>query len=395
MTMKRWISSLLAAALCLSLLIAPAGAYVRVDPDKEVSLSLTYTHNEKGVEGLSISIYKVYDMSDAVAFTAEPDFVAAYGPQTVENDEGETVTTTGEFTFDLDKWSSVDETTGKSQVDWTGMATTLGGLLQRDIANNAVKVQPLLTRETDADGKVTFASVAASEGVEPVTMDAGLYLVLGQTMVDGRSTYTPQSFLVSLPHLVADTDSWEYDYAYYDVEAHGKLGYHYDNPTGGSTSVTVVKVWEDDGADVERPASIRVQLLRNGQAYDTVTLNEANGWKYTWNRLSDSAQWTVVEASVPEGYSVSISQNNNEFVITNTADTDLDDDDPPLGPDPDEGAPGDLPDVDLGDDDVPLGNLPDTGILWWPVQLLTAAGIVLFSIGWLDLRRNKKRGNEE
>lgn len=391
MTMKRWISSLLAAALCLSLLIAPAGAYVRVDPDKEVSLSLTYTHNEKGVEGLSISIYKVYDMSDAVRFTVEETFLKAYG---TDGPDG----ANKEMSFTLSDWPIKDKdghVVDADQVDWTGMATTLGGLLQRDIANNAVKVQPLLTRETDADGKVTFASVAASEGVEPVTMDAGLYLVLGQTMVDGRSTYTPQSFLVSLPHLVADTDSWEYDYAYYDVAAHGKLGYHYDNPTGGSTSVTVVKVWEDDGADVERPASIRVQLLRNGQAYDTVTLNEANGWKYTWNRLSDSAQWTVVEASVPEGYSVSISQSNNEFVITNTADTDLEDDDPPLGPDPDEGDPGDLPDVDLGDDDVPLGNLPDTGILWWPVQLLTAAGIVLFSIGWLDLRRNKKRGNEE
>ena len=381
--MKRWISSLMAAVLCLSLAVAPASAYVRVDTDREVSLSLTYTHNEKGVEGLSISIYKVYDMSDAVRFTVEKSFETAYGTDGPDGAQKE-------MSFTLSDWPIKDEegdVVDADQVDWNGMAATLGGLLQRDIANDDVKVEPLMTRETDADGKVTFASVEASEGVEAVTMDPGLYLVMGEAKVDGRSTYTPQTFLVSLPHLNED-DTWSYD-----LNASGKLSYYYDPPSGGSThSVTVVKVWEDDGADVERPASIQVQLLRNGQAYDTVTLNEANGWKYTWNRLSDSAQWTVVEASVPEGYTMERSQTGNDFVITNTADTELDDEDPPLDPGPGEEGedPGDLPEVDLDDEDVPMGNLPQTGTLWWPVPFLTMGGLVLLSLAWLDSRRNRR-----
>ena len=376
--MKRWISSLMAAVLCLSLAVAPASAYVRVDTTEKVSLILTYTYDQKAVEGLNISIYKVYDMSDAVRFTVEKSFETAYGTDGPNGAQKE-------MSFTLSDWPIKDEegnVVDADQVDWAGMATTLGGLLQRDIANETVKVQPLLTKPTDADGKVTF------ESTQTVTMDPGLYLVMGEAKVDGRSTYTPQTFLLSLPHLNED-DTWSYGLA-----ASGKLSYYYDPPSGGSThSVTVVKNWVDEDAeDVTRPASIQVQLLRNGQAYDTVTLNEANGWQYTWNRLSDSAQWTVVEASVPEGYTMELSQTGNDFVITNTADTELEDEEPPLGPGPGEEGedPGDLPEVDLDDEDVPMGNLPQTGTLWWPVPFLTMGGLVLLSLAWLDSRRNRR-----
>ena len=45
--------------------------------------------------------------------------------------------------------------------------------------------------------------------------------------------------------------------------------------------------------------------------------------------------------------------------------------------------------MDIEDPDVPGTGLPQTGTLWWPVQVLTIAGILLFSLGWLDLRRKK------
>ena len=387
MTMKRWISSLLAAALCLSLLIAPAGAYAPVGTTKPVSLTLRYQYNEAGVEGLELSLYKVYDMSDAVRFTVTDGFQAAYG---------------SEVNFNLSNWTSLNETTGKNEVNWTGLATTLESLLQRD--SEAPKVAPLMTRTTAADGLVKFESTAATAEAPAVKLTAGLYLVMGATLVDGYYTYTPQTFLVSLPHLAA-TDSWEYEYVYYDLTANGKLQVQYNPPGGGggfTTSVTVVKEWVDEDS-ADRPDSIQVQLLHNGSLYDTATLSAANGWKTTWSGLSASGSWTVSESGIPDNYSVDVSRSGNAFVITNTADTEIEEEEPPLDPGPGEdGDPGDLPDVDLGevavplgDGDVPLGNLPNTGTLWWPVQLLTAVGIVLFSIGWLDLRRNKKRENEK
>ena len=55
-----------------------------------------------------------------------------------------------------------------------------------------------------------------------------------------------------------------------------------------------------------------------------------------------------------------------------------------MGPGEDNGG------EEIIDEDVPMGNLPQTGTLWLPVQILALAGIVLFSIGWLDLKRQKR-----
>ena len=48
--------------------------------------------------------------------------------------------------------------------------------------------------------------------------------------------------------------------------------------------LTVRKVWVDDGVD--RPDSITVQLLRDGEVYDKVELKQSNQWVYTWDDLS-------------------------------------------------------------------------------------------------------------
>lgn len=86
-------------------------------------------------------------------------------------------------------------------------------------------------------------------------------------------------------------------------------------------SVTVNKVWKNDKSS-DRPSSVSVQLYRNGKAYgSTVTLNSAGGWKYTWNNLDASYDWTVNELSVPSGYTKSVSNSGNTWTITNTKKT--------------------------------------------------------------------------
>lgn len=80
--------------------------------------------------------------------------------------------------------------------------------------------------------------------------------------------------------------------------------------------VSVTKVWY--GAEVEHPDSVSVTLYRNGEAYDTVTLSEDNGWSYIWKDLTDACQWEVDEPSVPSGYNKAVRQNGYSFTITNT-----------------------------------------------------------------------------
>lgn len=92
------------------------------------------------------------------------------------------------------------------------------------------------------------------------------------------------------------------------------------------TSVSVEKKWKDqDNKDGVRPSSIRVQLYANGKASgDPVTLDAANGWKYTWSGLDKNAAgkaitYTVKETSVPHGYTSTISGDMaSGFTITNS-----------------------------------------------------------------------------
>lgn len=82
------------------------------------------------------------------------------------------------------------------------------------------------------------------------------------------------------------------------------------------TSVRVNKVWKlDDGAAAAD--SVTVQLLRNGEVYDTAVLSEANGWTKTWERLSSIYSWTVQEINVPEGFEAEITHTGNHWIITN------------------------------------------------------------------------------
>lgn len=93
------------------------------------------------------------------------------------------------------------------------------------------------------------------------------------------------------------------------------------DPITNTTNVAVGKVWLDNqDQDGIRPASVTVQLYRNGTAYgDPVTLSEDNNWWHRWDHLDASASWTVDELNVPEGYTKSFSKNAvNAWVIINT-----------------------------------------------------------------------------
>ena len=85
-----------------------------------------------------------------------------------------------------------------------------------------------------------------------------------------------------------------------------------------STRLTVCKVWEDNGYPA-RPSSVRVSLLRDGQAQETVELNAANQWTHVWDELDDRYTWTVEEEPVA-GYTTRYRTEDNTVFITNHRD---------------------------------------------------------------------------
>ena len=219
------------------------------------------------------------------------------------------------------------------------------------------------------------------------------------------------------------------------------------------SQLSVRKVWSDGNANHAND-SITVNLLKDGKVESSQELNAANGWAYTFDRLLEGHTWTVEEAEVPAGYTVSYNTVGTMTTITNTRNYT-----PPDLPDPtyplnisvrkvwsgDDGK--DRPDsvtvtlyngdvayetVRLGawnnwsytwkdlsahgnwqvvETNIPKGYVPSysvsgnvvtitntrsliqTGQLNWPIWVLGGAGLVLVSLGVAMLVKKKKQNN--
>ena len=348
---RRFLASL-ATLLLVCSLGTTAFAYETIDTGREASLTVCFGREGEGFPGVEFQLYRVAEVSAGAGFTLTGDFA--------------------DYPVKVD---------GLDSSGWRALAQTLEGYAARD------DLSPLQTAETGRDGRAVFDR-----------LETGLYLVTGDRYRQGRYTYTPEPFLVCLPTL-DDADAW-----IYDAVVSCKYDSDYNPPGGGDDDTVnrkVLKVWEDDGNEENRPEEIVVQLLRDGKVYDTVTLNEGNNWRHTWTGLDDDYTWRVVEYKTPEGYTVTVERQGITFVMTNTWREEPPDEpeesQPPEEPEesrppeePEESRPPEEPDTPGGPDTPDEPTLPQTGMLWWPVPLLACGGLLLFLLGW-----GRRRHGEE
>lgn len=306
---KKFINTMMVLLLAL-IIVTPAQSFAidRIDLDKDVTLTVNYLQDETPVPGANFHLFRVADTSETADFTLTGDF-AKY-PVKVK---------------DLDSQG------------WTDLATTLYGYVRRD------GIKPMDNATTNAAGQVKFPTTG--------TMKPGLYLVTGDTVRFNKMIMDVAPALICLPDRPEDSESWTYDavsFAKYMNE-----GYYIDNPISHKVS----KVWQDEGFEEQRPDDIEVQLLQDNEVFDTVTLSAENNWSYEWPELDGDYTYTVVETEVT-GYTVSVSQNEEAFVITNTN--------------------NDWQEFQESEEEE---TLPQTGVLWWPVFALIAAALIFFIIG--------------
>lgn len=243
-----------------------------------------------------------------------------------------------------------------------------------------------ITKTAGKDGKVAFDN-----------LDLGLYLVAQDGTVSGYYPMAP--FLVSVPMTNSDGTGWIYDV---DASPKGESKPTPPNPGGSDKDLTVKKVWQDEGDN--RPDQITVNLLRDGEVYKTIVLNDENGWKFTWENLSSDYRWSVVEVDVPGDYTVSYTQDGATIIITNTIDTEIPEEPVPEGNTPDEpGEPGEpeeiIPDEPTPSTTVPGEPVPEptgpkliqTGQVNWPIPMLAVAGMLLFIFGWVQNRKSEEQ----
>ena len=210
------------------------------------------------------------------------------------------------------------------------------------------------------------------------------------------------------------------------------------DPDPDPVDVTVVKQWVlDDGGQAAE--SVTVELWYNNfYREDTVELSAANNWTYTWENLDGDRNWSVRETDVPEGFTATVERSGYTFTVINDDQAEVpdepddpdipdepDDPDVPDEPDdpdipdepddpdiPDEPDDPDIPDEpdepDIPDEpddpDIPdepdkpdtpdepdEPELPQTGMMWWPVWLLTAIGALLVLYGLIQWARCRRK----
>ncbi len=325
MKIYKKIGVLLAAAVILIYNVVPTFAAENINPNRSISLTLFYHDGDTSLTGVEFSVYQVATADECGNFTVTKEF--------------------SKYNVNID--NSTPE-------DWKTLASTLEGYVLRD------KLVPVDSQKTNEQGLALFPNKAT-------TLTPGLYLVLGTCHTQNETVYETLPFMILMPMQDQDTGGWNYDVTV--SPKYASRSQHKD----GTITCKVLKVWKDKGNEMNRPEGVVVQLLRDGEIYDTVTLNTENNWRYKWSDLDIAYQWRVVEKEL-EDYTVEISKEGITFVITNT-------------------YMSNSPNVPAEPSTPSENTLPQTGQLWWPVPLLVAAGLIMILIGLLIFRGIKNEEN--
>ena len=345
--MRKSVKTLCAVLVCIFVLsLCPLTAFAEgpIDTGHTCALTVDYSSGGAAIPGAEFSIYKVADVDAYTNFTLCGAFTAYSG----------TVSLTG---HDVDSWND--------------LAVTLAGLAQADgIAADSHDC-------TNGTGKCTFPGRAT-----------GLYLLTCTATVFGDYVVTADPALVALPSRdpIPEHNAW-----IYDVTVNPKPHASYVPPVvpvDEKVEYSVLKAWDDADFEDKRPASVTVRLLCDGEVYDTVTLDAGCSWRHTWTELPKYSsagllhEWTAAEVPVT-GYRMLTELDGTTFLIKNTYDPDIPDDDPGGGDIPGEDDPGGQGGggEEEGGEDDPSQNLPWTGQYWWPVPVLLCLGVIALTVG--------------
>ena len=157
------------------------------------------------------------------------------------------------------------------------------------------KLGALAEGYTDEKGDAVFSGLSD-----------GLYLAVGYPLEDGVYYYEPSPLLMEVK---GDEIGTTYD-AYPKIVR--------VTLSEQVTAYTVRKVWiDDDNAYAARPTYVTVDIFKDEELYDTVTLDESNEWQYRWVALDNSSQWRVAERVVPTDYEVRVEHTETQFLIRN------------------------------------------------------------------------------
>ncbi|MGE7635102.1 Cna B-type domain-containing protein, partial [Bacillus paramycoides] len=173
--------------------------------------------------------------------------------------------------------------------------------------------------ETKVEGTKTWNDNNATDRPSSIKVD----LLQNGKVVDTKEVTAASEWKYTFDKLQAyDAEGKAYKYEVKEQAVEGYKskvnGYDITNTKVGETKVEGTKTWNDNNA-TDRPSSIKVDLLQNGQVLDTKEVSKATNWKYTFEKLQAydtngvAYKYEVKEQSVA-GYESKV----NGYDITNT-----------------------------------------------------------------------------
>ncbi|SDB84314.1 conserved repeat domain-containing protein [Pelagirhabdus alkalitolerans] len=232
-----------------------------------------------------------------------------------------------------------------------------------DTTIEGFNITNLRVGETDVTGEKTWLDDDNPDRPESITV----HLLQNGEQIDEQEVTADDDWNFSFTDLDEfDDEGARFDYTIEEEPIDGYEammdGYNITNRRIGETSVTGEKIWVDDDAS-DRPASITVHLLQNGELISSKEVSANDDWIFSFDHLAKYDEhgalfnYTIEEEPV-DGYQASI----DGYEITNTKE--------------------DSPAVDESDDESSTdGTLPDTASNLYHYLLMGAAFLLIGSAG--------------
>ncbi|WP_236078342.1 Cna B-type domain-containing protein, partial [Bacillus paramobilis] len=139
--------------------------------------------------------------------------------------------------------------------------------------------------ETKVEGTKTWNDNNATDRPSTIKVD----LLQNGQVIDTKEVSKATNWKYTFEKLQAyDANGVAYKYEVKEQAVEGYeskvKGYDITNTKVGETKVEGTKTWNDNNAK-DRPSSIKVDLLQNGQVIDTKEVSKATNWKYTFEKL--------------------------------------------------------------------------------------------------------------
>lgn len=268
---------IMALLLCFCLCLVPGhvqaasteDAKEPIAPQQTCTLTLCYSYDGTAFADVPVRLYRIAEVSADFQYTLTTPFAPS---GLILNG----IRTNGE---------------------WNVIRSTLETLILAD------GIEPDATATTDEAGLASFRD-----------LPTGLYLALVDPIHLDALHCIFDSALIALPGLGED-GLWQYEVA---VKAKGEALPPIEPDE--ELQLKVLKLWKGDEGQSTRPDAIQVEIFRDNTLYETVTLSADTGWSYTWTVKNDGASWHVVERNTPDGYTMTVEDRGNSFLITNTFD---------------------------------------------------------------------------